>query len=480
MINVVGSVRIFSIVAIVVYLLGIVNAAHAVMNVRSSRGAVAWSISLLTVPWLAIPLYWVLGRNRFYGYAEALHAAYVEHNTLAQQVYQEALEYKTELPKEFASLQQLADSLTTIPFTTGNHFELLIDGKETFKAMLTAIQAATDCILLQTYTLNDDEIGNEFCKALIRKANQGVRVYLLYDGIGTRGLARSYVRSLKQSGVKVKVFKSTKGRGNRWQINFRNHRKILIVDGAIGFVGGLNIADEYLGCKPPLSPWRDTHLRVQGTAVKSLQGSFLGDWFWATRKLPEVQWNIDPKPEFQQTALVFSTGPADHVPACTLFFVNVINQAKQRLWIASPYFVPDDSIATALKLAAIRGVDVRILLPSRPDHFMVYFCAFSYYTEMQTAGVKLYRYQPGFLHQKVILIDDSIAGVGTVNLDNRSFHLNFEVTVFVLHQAFVRSVEKMLQDDLKHCRLVSASDYRKQPFWFKLVARITRLFAPIL
>ena len=475
-----GSVRIVSILTIVVHLLGIANAAHAVMNVRSSRGAVAWSISLLTIPWLAIPLYWVLGRNRFYGYAEALHAAYVEHNTLAQQVYQEALEYRAELPKEFSSLQQLADSLTTIPFTTGNQIELLLNGKETFKAMLTAIQSATDYVLLQTYTLDDDEIGNEFCKALIQKAAQGVRVFLLYDGIGTRGLARSYLRSLKQAGVKVKTFKSTKGRGNRWQINFRNHRKILIVDGAIGFVGGLNITDEYLGYKPPLSPWRDTHLKVQGTAVKCLQGSLLGDWFWATRKLPEVQWNVDPKPEFEQTALVFPTGPADHVPACTLFFVNVINQAKQRLWIASPYFVPDDSIATALKLAAIRGVDVRILLPSRPDHFMVYFCAFSYYTEMQTAGVKLYRYQPGFMHQKVILIDDAIAGVGTVNLDNRSLHLNFEVTVFVIHQAFVRSVEAMLQADLKLCRLVEPADYQKQSLGFKLVTRITRLFAPIL
>lgn len=480
MLGVGSSVQIFSILTIVVHLLGIVNAAHAVMNVRSSRGAVAWSISLLTIPWLAIPLYWILGRNRFYGYAEALQSAYIEHNAQAKEAYQEILECKAELPPELSPLQELADSLTTIPFTTGNFAELLVNGKETFTAMLTAIQNATDYILIQTYTLDDDQIGNEFCKALIQKSMQGVRVYLLYDGIGTRGLARSYLRSLRQAGVRVNTFKSTKGRGNRWQINFRNHRKILIVDGAIGFVGGLNIADEYLGYKPPLSPWRDTHVRVQGTSVKCLQGSFLGDWFWATRKLPQVQWNVDPQPEFDQVALVLPTGPADQVPACTLFFVNAINQAKQRLWIASPYFVPDDSIATALKLAAIRGVDVRILLPNRPDHYMVYFCAFSYYTEMQTAGVRIYRYQPGFMHQKVILIDDAIAGVGTVNLDNRSFQLNFEVTLFVIHQAFVEAVEAMLQDDLQLCHLVTPSDYQQQPLWLKLVARIARLFAPIL
>lgn len=473
-------VQLFSVLTILVYGLGVMNAAHAVMHVRSSRGAVAWSISLLTIPWFAIPLYWVLGRNKFYGYAEALHAAYGEHNTLAQQAYQQVLKYQVSLPSEFASLQELAERLTAIPFTSGNRIELLIDGRATFDAMLSAIGAATDYILLQTYILEDDQVGNEFRKALIQKASQGVRVHLLYDGIGTRGLSRAYLRSLRSAGVCVKIFKSTKGRGNRWQINFRNHRKILIVDGSVGFVGGLNIADEYLGWKPPLSPWRDTHLRLQGASVQCLQGSFLGDWYWATRELPEVQWKVKPDRTFDQTVLVLPTGPADDLPACTLFFVNAINQAKQRLWIASPYLVPDDSVLTALKLAAIRGVDVRILLPSRPDHYMVYFCAFSYYTEMLSAGVKLYRYQPGFMHQKVILIDDAIAGVGTVNLDNRSFYLNFEVSVFVTKQPFIQQVDAMLREDLKSCRLVQRSEWKKQSFWLRLTARIARLLAPIL
>nr|WP_274381976.1 cardiolipin synthase [Myxacorys almedinensis] len=469
-----------SILVVGVHLVGIASAAHAVMNVQSSRGAVAWSISLVTFPWIAIPLYWIFGRNEFQGYAEALRSAFVEHQDIAHQAYQELRHHTTtSIPQPLASLGELADRVAAIPFTSGNQVELLINGDETFAAMLAAIEAATDYILLQTYTLGDDRVGNAFRRALVEKAQQGVKVYLLYDGIGTRKLSRMYRQSLLRSGVLVNVFKSTKGKWNRWQINFRNHRKILIVDGAIAFVGGLNIADEYMGYKPPLSPWRDTHLSVRGAAVQCLQGSFLGDWYWATREVPEVSWEVLPRQGIDQTAFVLPTGPADRLPNCMLFFVNAINQAKHRLWLASPYFVPDDSFLAALKLAAIRGVDVRILLPEHRDHFWVYFCAFSYYEEMQMAGVKFYRYQPGFMHQKVMLIDDAIAAVGTVNLDNRSFFLNFEASVFVLSQPFIQDVEAMLLQDLKQCCLVETSE-KTQPLWLRFTARVARLLAPVL
>ncbi len=468
-----------SILVLLVQVGGVASAAHAVMNVRSSRGAVAWSISLVTFPWVTIPLYWVFGRNQFQGYAEALRGAFGEHQDLVRQAYQELRSQITPLPEQLAPLEELADRLAAIPFTSGNHVELLINGEATFTAMLAAIEAATDYILLQTYTLGDDRVGNEFRRALIEKAQQGVKIHLLYDGIGTRRLSHMYRRSLERSGVQMRVFKSTKGKWNRWQVNFRNHRKILIVDGAIAFVGGLNIADEYMGYKPRLSPWRDTHLRVRGASVQCLQGSFLGDWYWATREVLDVNWDVQPSLEADQTAFVLPTGPADRLPNCILFFVNAINQATERLWIASPYFVPDDSFLTALKLAAIRGVDVRILLPDRPDHFWVYYCAFSYYKEMQMAGVKFYRYEPGFLHQKVMLIDHAIASVGTVNLDNRSFFLNFEASMFVTSLPFIQAVEQMLLADLKECRLVESSE-EKEPLWLRFTARVARLLSPVL
>jgi cardiolipin synthase len=244
--------------------------------------------------------------------------------------------------------------------------------------------------------------------------------------------------------------------------------------------------------------------KIKGTNVKSLQRTFLQDWYWATKKIPQVSWSIAKKDSYDQTALVLATGPADRLEVCKMFFLNLINLASDRLWIASPYFVPDDSTLNALKLAALRGVDVRIILPDRPDHLLVYLCSFSYYAELQKVGIKLYRYRTGFMHQKIFLCDcgasrlrsksvglrhRTLAGVGTVNLDNRSLLLNFEVMTFGIRSDYqqntiapdlVESVEQMLLDDLNASRLIDLKEYRQKPFWFKLSAEVSRLLAPIL
>ncbi len=490
-----GAITIYSAATVIVHVLGIAHAAHAVMsNVRSSQGTIAWGISLVTFPWLAIPLYWILGRTKFHGYAEALRLVYAQRNQVVRQTYNEIAEFQATtyneiaefqatLPEKLAQLQPLAKAFTGIPFTSGNAAELLIDGERTYEAMLKAIAFATNYILLQSYMVHDDQAGQEFKQALIDRAKQGINIYFLYDEIGSNKLSRSYLQSLRKHGIQVSAFHTTKGKGNRFQLNFRNHRKILVVDGEIGFLGGLNIGDEYLGKNPRLSPWRpwrDTHMKLQGPTVQSLQASFVQDWYWATRKVIEVNWQIKANREANQIAFVLPTGPADRFKACNLFFVNAINQAQTRLWIATPYFVPDEATLTALKLAAMRGVDVRILLPNRPDHLFVYLCSFSYYSEMEAIGIKLYRYKHGFMHQKTILIDEDMAGVGTVNMDNRSFFLNFEVMGFVAAPQFVESVEKMLEDDLAVAVAVDFSEYYKKPLWFKLAVRISRLLMPLL
>ena len=476
----INLVSIFSVATVIVHGLGIITAAHAVMVVRSSRGAIAWGISLITFPWVAIPLYLIFGKNEFQGYAKAIQMAYREHYEVVSQVHSTILKFKTTPPAKFTTLAKLAEVFTPLPFTTGNEVELLIDGQQTYREMLQAIATAQDYILLQSYIINDDYTGNEFKQALIDKAKQGVKICLLYDKIGSRKLSRSYLKSLRNHGIKVSGFGSSKSKGNRFQINFRNHRKILIVDGKVAFMGGLNVGDEYLGKNPRFGSWRDTHLRIRGAAVQCLQSIFLGDWYWVTREIPQVWWQVQKNKNYHQTALILPTGPADQLHNCNLFFLCLIEQAQSRLWIASPYFVPNNSILNALKIAALRGVDVRIILPNRPDHLTAYLCSFSYYTELQAVGIKLYRYRTGFMHQKVILVDRDIAGVGTVNLDNRSFFLNFEVTTFSIDSHFVQSVETMLQSDLNASRLVDLEAYQKRLFWVKLAARVSRLLAPIL
>jgi cardiolipin synthase len=476
----INLVSIFSVVTVIVHSLGIITAAHAVMVVRSSRGAIAWGISLITFPWLALPLYLILGKNQFQAYAQALQEAYREHYQLVSQVYGTILEFKAVLPDKFSTLEKLAAVFTPLPFTTGNEVKLLVNGEQTYKAMLKAIAQAQNYILLQSYIINDDDTGKEFKQALIEKAQQGVRVSLLYDKIGSRQLSRHYLKSLRNYGIKVRGFGSTSRKGNRFQINFRNHRKILIVDGQVGFMGGLNIGDEYLGKDARFGAWRDTHLQLRGAAVQCLQSVFLGDWYWVAKEIPQVSWSVERSPESNQTALILPTGPADRLQNCNLFFLSLIERSQYRIWIASPYFVPNGSMLNALRLAALRGVDVRIILPNRPDHLTVYLCSFAYYGDLEAVGIKLYRYRTGFMHQKVILIDRDLAGVGTVNLDNRSFFLNFEVMTFAIDPEFIQNVETMLQQDLDASRAIDLGSYQKKSFWFKLAARVSRLLAPIL
>ncbi|RMF21171.1 MAG: cardiolipin synthase [Cyanobacteria bacterium J083] len=481
MLSGINLVSIYSVITLLVHSIGVVTAAHAVMKVRSSRGAIAWGISLITFPWLAIPLYLILGRNSFFEYAQALQVAYIEHYQLISQAYSTILQFKAVLPKQFATLVKLSEVLTPLPWTTGNEVELFIEGEKAYQTMLETIKTAKDYILLQSYIINNDYIGNKFKQALIDKAKEGVSIRLLYDKIGSRQLPRHYLKSLTKHGIKVSGFGTTKRRkGSRFKINFRNHRKILIVDGKVGFMGGLNIGDEYLGKDPRFGYWRDTHLQIKGAAVQCLQSVFLGDWYWVTKEIPPVSWQVAKSRQKNQTVLIFPTGPADKLENCNLFYLSLIERAQTRLWIASPYFVPNYSILNALKLAALRGVDVRIILPNRPDHLTVYLCSFSYYTELQAVNIKLYRYQSGFMHQKVILVDDAIAGVGTVNLDNRSFFLNFEVMSFLLEQQFIERIATMLKADFNNSCLVDLKSYQAKPLWFKLAARIARLLAPIL
>ncbi len=468
--------------AALVHLSGLLSAIHAVAWVRTPQGAIAWAISLATFPWLALPLYWIFGRNRFHGYAEALRSGMAEpvNHEAVLQFLERLRHFQTDLPLERAGNFAALARLTQTPYTGGNALGLLVDGEATFGAIFAAMDAAQHYILIEFFIIKDDDLGRDLQSRLLCKASAGIAIRLLYDEIGSHALPSGYVETLRAGGVEVSAFHTTQGQRNRFQLNFRNHRKIVVVDGQVAFIGGLNVGDEYLG-RGPLGHWRDTHLRIEGPAAQALQAVFVQDWYWATRQAPGVDWQpATAMTSHDQTVLIYPTGPADALECCSLFFQQMVTGARRRLWIASPYFVPDPPVFAALQLAALRGVEVRILLPAKPDHRLVYLASFSFLDMAERTGIRIYRYQDGFLHQKVVLVDDDVAAVGTANLDNRSLRLNFEVMAVVVDKTFAGQVAAMLDRDFQQAKPASAADLRERSRAFQWAVRAARLFDPIL
>lgn len=463
--------------------MGVLTAVHAVMSTRTSQGAIAWAVSAITFPYITVPAYWVFGKSKFDGYDKLVKSRHYQMDDSEAQARQALVdrgllfEPRNEIE---ASHLQILERLSRLPITIGNSAKLLIDGQETFAAIQSAIAQAEDYILFQFYIVRDDELGRTLKDALIERARAGVRVYFLYDEVGSSPLRRSrYLTDLQQAGVQVYPFHTTKGSGNRFRLNFRNHRKIVVVDGKVALVGGLNVGDEYLGKHPTLSPWRDTHVQVHGPVVQCVQAPFVEDWNWASESSIRLNWDPHPAEDGQVAAACIPTGPADDLETGTLWFLHAINSAMQRLWIVSPYFVPDEQLMSGLQSAALRGVDVRILIPQKPDHWMVYLSGISYLEEAEAAGIRMFRYQPGFLHQKVMLIDDHVSAIGTSNLDNRSMRLNFEVTMLLVDREFATQVETMLEKDFANSKEVFPSEYTERWLPFRFLVRLCRLAAPV-
>ncbi|MEE4173363.1 MAG: cardiolipin synthase [Xanthomonadales bacterium] len=470
-----------TIVVLLFYLGGIVAAAHAALTTRTAQGAVAWTVSLVSFPFLALPAYLVLGRNKFAGRAELFEAVQDEAVDLLQKFEDGLDEFRTPVQKG-SSWRHAVEQLLGLDVLEGNDVELLVNGGATFDSILEGIAGARDYILFQFYMIHDDHLGRQVRDALVERAKAGVSVLVLYDEVGSGGLPGAYVRSLEAAGISVSSFKPTQGRGNQFQLNFRNHRKMVVVDGREGWVGGHNVGDEYLGRDPKFSPWRDTHIRLRGPAVHQLQLVILADWYWATREIPEVNW----APERGtgdgggKRVLIVPTGPSSQHETASLFFVAAISVARERLWIAAPYFVPDDAVLKALKLAALRGVEVRIITTGKSDSLPVWLAAFHYIHKLRGLGIRFYAYTPGFMHQKVVLIDHHLAYVGSHNFDNRSFRLNFEVGALVDDEPFAGEVAAMFEQDFAQAEPIDPEELEQRGLLWRLGVQLSRLASPVL
>jgi cardiolipin synthase len=464
--------------AALVQLLGLLAAVKAVMEARTAQGAVAWAVALVAFPLVSLPLFLVFGQSRVRDYVQArrrllaaaspprvarAHAAMARRELVAHTRFTEDLPF---------------ERLAKLPFTDGNEATLLIDGEATFASIFAGIDAAAQYVLVQYYIVRDDGLGRALADRLLDRAAAGVRVHLMYDELGSIGLPRAYVDRLRAGGVEVRAVHALGPAVNRLRLNFRNHRKVVVVDGLRAWVGGLNVGDEYLGRDPRFGHWRDTHLRVEGPVVQCVQAAFVEDWLWAGGLPLLLRWRPGPVPA-GYPVLCLPSGPADELETCTLFFIAAIHQARRRLWIASPYFVPDEQFVTALQLAALRGVDVRVLIPQRSDNPLVNLSAWSYVEALEQAGVAMYHYEGGFMHQKVTLIDDDWCTVGTANFDNRSFRLNFEMTMAVLDPALAQQVQTMLEHDFAQSSRMHAAELQARSFAFRFAVRVARLSAPV-
>lgn len=447
----------------------------AVRHARTPQGSVAWTVFLISAPYIGVPAFLFLGSFSF--------SDYVAGRRDSNRIINGINNFKKHHPPSLQNnkgIYEAMEKIADIPVGSGSDLEILVDGDQTFNAIFDAISNAKRYVLVQSYIINDDKIGRRLRDVLLERAGEGVKIRLIYDGVGCIKLPQSYLDILTEGGVEVVNAHARGGPKSRFQINFRNHRKTVIVDGEVGFTGGLNMGDEYMGENPKFGLWRDTHARLSGSIVMQLQVIFLEDWHWATREkiLDQLNWDFVSAPA-NKDAVIVATGPGDEFDTGSLYFCALINAATERLWIASPYFVPENDILTCLKLAAMRGVDVKILTPEVVDHKISWLAALSYFDEMIEAGVEVWRYNEGFMHQKVVLVDDLISSIGTTNLDNRSCRLNFEETAVVFNEDTAAQTAAMLEADFaRSFRLTDKLSDRK--IKERYGAPLARMFSPLL
>lgn len=458
------------------YLAGIICAAMAILRSRTPQGATAWVMSLLTFPFLSVPAYICLGRNKFEGYNSKrrildskVEKEFNELNSLHSDI--------SPLNDEIKILSRAISNCSQPGFTSKNKVKLLVNSEQIFPEMLAEIEKAKNYIIFQFYLVRPDETGKVFFNALMRKAREGVKVTFMNDAIGVM-IPKGILKDMREAGVEVGTFNESTKKG-KLQINFRNHRKIVVIDGKVAFLGGINIGDEYAGLNPRYGAWRDTNVKLEGPSVIAAQLSCAKDWYCIHEKPIQANWEIN-RTEHNAQVMVLHTGPADDKHTCLLSHMALINSATKRLWIANAYYVPPESLMDAILLASLRGVDVRLLVPGYSDAKFVMLASKIYQKQLLKHGVKVYRYKKGFLHQKIMLVDDTFTVCGSANFDFRSMFINFEVSVISTDRQLNKETAKMLYDDFSVSEEVTLKEFDNLPLLEKIVTRGANLLAPVL
>lgn len=464
---------------------GILIAVVIILENRNPTKTMAWLVVLIFLPIVGFILYIFFGQNyrkkRRFRYKESMEL--MESGWVRGRSFQQAHEHIVD--EEVAAKRNLIRLIVNnadAPFTVNNRVTLLNNGEQTFHEIMEALKHATHSIHMEYYILKHDEIGKKIQQLLIRKVQEGVRVRLIYDDVGSWRLSKHYVRTLREAGVEIHAFVPVIVPSLNRKVNYRNHRKIVVIDGLYGFMGGLNVGDEYLGKNKRFGFWRDTHLKLEGEAVYPLQSIFLHDWHFVTGEdIGQDSDYFPAHPDYGRSLVqIAASGPDSDWETIVQAYFLAIASAEEKIYITSPYFIPDESILLALKTAALSGVDVHLILPSRPDFYLVFWATMSYLEELLYAGVRVYLYEKGFIHSKILLIDRILASVGTANMDLRSFYLNFEVNAMIYDRQVAQRLEEDFLEDLRCSRELTYEEFASRPFSRKFKESLARLFSPML
>lgn len=457
---------------------------------RSSQSTIAWILVFIFLPIIGLFIYMLIGRNwrrlsRKRKIARQENSQRIVDN-LSNLIKREPAEIKLlEEKQEYSykkNLLHLLRNNSNSVLTASNNVEVLQTGELKFKKLIEDIKKAKKFIHLEYFIIHDDILGEKIKKELIKKSKEGVEVRVLYDALGSFYLPHKYKRELRQAGVKIYAYFNFLLPLRFHTLNYRNHRKIAIIDGNIGYIGGMNIAQEYIDGGDRFKSWRDTHLRVRGDVVNLLQGIFAISWYNTTReklfgsKYFPMGRQFDAKVPVQVT----TSGPDSEWESIKQLYFTLISSAEKKVYIQSPYFIPDPSVEVALKVAALSGIDVRVMTTGVPDKYLPYWAAFTYYEDLLRAGVKIYHYMPGFLHSKTVVVDEEVCSVGTANMVVRSFEFDYEVNTLIYDTGIASQLDNDFMEDLKNCKEIKIEDLRNLNVFAKLRNSLARLFAPLL
>jgi cardiolipin synthase len=454
---------------------------------RKPTATLAWVLAITFLPFIGIALYLTIGSTKSRQVVRSSKKAAAALEALRSRVREQSPKSKgLVLEPRTRSMLNLGERLATLPGTVGNQASMLVNASAAYRVMIEAVEEAEHHLHLEFYIVEPDEVGQSFRDRLVRRARQGIEVRVLVDAVGSSRLPREFWRNLEGAGGQVGVFNpivSPLSRvRKRDRVDFRNHRKILVVDGRRGFTGGINIGREYLGLDPEQGHWRDTHVDIEGPAVWSLQSAFATDWYTTKGELVDGPAYFPVALHGNGGALVqiVDSGPDREISSIAHFFAESIGMAEKRVWLTTPYFVPSSHIDQSLMGAALKGVDVKLLLPSKGDSALVTHAARSYYKPLLEAGVRIFEYQAGFPHAKTMLVDDWAGTIGSANMDMRSFLLNFEINAFVFEDGFVSEMARQFRDDLRKAREIDLDAVGRRSLGTRLLQSSARLLSPLL